>query len=286
MKIIPVAFDSLGVRSMCTFLRTDKKILIDPGAALGPSRYGLPPHKLEIEKLYELKNEIEKYAKEAEILTISHYHYDHYSPDNPEMYKNKVLLIKHPKEKINRSQFGRASRFLEQIGNLPKKLEFADGKSFEFGKTKIKFSKPCFHGSKNSKLGYVIMCSISYKNRKILHASDVQGPILEETSREIISENPDLLIISGYPTLFLGWRFSAKDFEKSLSNLIDILEKTKVEKVILDHHLVRDLHYKEKISKVLKAAKEFGKEILTAAEYLGKEPEFLEALRKELYERY
>jgi len=39
MKIVPVASESLGVRSMATFVEIGKlKVFIDPGAALGPKR--------------------------------------------------------------------------------------------------------------------------------------------------------------------------------------------------------------------------------------------------------
>ncbi|RLB04214.1 MAG: hypothetical protein DRG59_10620 [Deltaproteobacteria bacterium] len=289
MKILPLAFDSFGVRSMATFIETDKKILIDPGVALGPSRYNLPPHPLEIKKLRELEKVIEEFAqRKAEILTISHYHYDHYSP-YAKFYKDKILLMKHPKNKINFSQQQRAKEFLEEISKKqkkPERIEFADGKKFNFGETKIKFSQPVFHGAENSRLGYVIMCSISYKNETIIHASDVQGPQVKETKDWILKENPNLLILSGYPTIFIGWRFSKKGLEESNKNLIEILEKTKVEKIILEHHLLRDLHYKKKISEVLKKAKSLSKEILTAAEFLGKENEFLEAKRKELYSSF
>ena len=44
-RIVPLAFDSFGVRSMATFVETDDlKVLIDPGVALAPVRYGLEPH--------------------------------------------------------------------------------------------------------------------------------------------------------------------------------------------------------------------------------------------------
>jgi predicted metallo-beta-lactamase superfamily hydrolase len=44
-RIVPLAFDSFGVRSMSTFVETDDlRILIDPGVALAPIRYGLEPH--------------------------------------------------------------------------------------------------------------------------------------------------------------------------------------------------------------------------------------------------
>ena len=48
MNVKPLASESLGVRSMATYVETkDCKILIDPSAALGPKRYGLSPHQKE-----------------------------------------------------------------------------------------------------------------------------------------------------------------------------------------------------------------------------------------------
>ncbi|RLG69602.1 MAG: hypothetical protein DRO07_01990, partial [Candidatus Iainarchaeum archaeon] len=77
MKILPIAFDSMGTRSMCTFVKTrDVKILIDPGVALGPSRYGLPPHPIEIKRREEHWQAIVKYAMQADVLIVTHYHYD------------------------------------------------------------------------------------------------------------------------------------------------------------------------------------------------------------------
>jgi predicted metallo-beta-lactamase superfamily hydrolase len=62
MKIIPIASDSLGVRSMATYVETkDCKILIDPSAALGPKRYGLPPSIIEIEALKKIKKKINEF---------------------------------------------------------------------------------------------------------------------------------------------------------------------------------------------------------------------------------
>ncbi len=50
LRATPIAFESLGVRSMAIFVETDDlKILIDPSVALGPKRYGLPLHPLEID---------------------------------------------------------------------------------------------------------------------------------------------------------------------------------------------------------------------------------------------
>jgi len=54
MRIVPLSFDSLGARSMATYVETrDVKIFIDPGVSLAPSRYGLPPHEVEINVMAE-----------------------------------------------------------------------------------------------------------------------------------------------------------------------------------------------------------------------------------------
>ena len=284
MKVIPLAFDSLGVRSTATWVETDKKILIDPGAALGPLRYSLPPSKIEYRRLEELARVIISYAEKSDILIVSHYHYDHYFPEQ-DFYEGKILLIKDPKNKINYSQKQRGKEFLGLLDNKPQRIEFADGKEFEFGKTRLKFSPPFFHGKEYSKLGYVLITSVSYQGEKILHASDIQGPQTKTTTDWIISEDPDILILSGYPTLLMGWRFSKFGLLESNQNLIRILSQTKVNTIILDHHLVRDLHYLNKIEEVLKTAEKLKKKVITAAEFLGKKPDFLEARRKELYEK-
>lgn len=62
-RIVPLAFDSFGVRSMATFVETDDlRILIDPGVSLMPSRYGLEPHLLEWERFDETWKTIKQYS--------------------------------------------------------------------------------------------------------------------------------------------------------------------------------------------------------------------------------
>lgn len=286
MKVVPIAFDSFGTRSMCTFVKTKNlNILIDPGVALGPLRYSKPPHPLELQRLEEHINKIIRFSKKADILTISHYHYDHYMLYK-NIYKNKILLIKHPEKNINKSQFGRAAEFLNIIKKFPKKIEYADNREFLFKKIKIKFSQPCWHGAEKTKLGYVLMVSISEGNKKVMHCSDVQGPIVNKTAEIIIKENPDFLIIGGPLSYMVGFRLSWKNLKQAEKNFVKILRETKVKTVILDHHLLRDLRYKDKFKNAYNEAKKLGKEVLSAAEFLGKPIEMLEARRKELYEKY
>ena len=283
MEVIPIAADSMGTRSMATLVRTDDLvILIDPGVALAPRRYGLPPHPLEFERMEEHREAIVRAAEEAEVLVVTHYHYDHHMPDLPEIYEGKVAILKHPTENINKSQKGRAAYFLSQLEGLPKRLETADGREFEFGKTRIKFSKAVYHGT-NPRLGYVVEVCVECGGEKFIFTSDVEGPALEDQVAFILAERPELVYVDGPMTYMLGYRYSAKSLEASVQNLIRVLEAG-AQTLIVDHHFLRDLAYRERIAPVYEAARDLGAKVLTAAEFAGKPIEMLEAHRKDLYE--
>jgi len=285
-KIIPLAFDSFGVRSMATFVETnDLRILIDPGASLAPVRYGLEPHPLEWQRLDETWETIRQYAENSDVLIVTHYHYDHHDPDYPELYKNKTVFIKHPTQNINRSQRERATLFLEAIKGMPKSLDFADGKNFHLGKTFINFSMAVCHGT-NPLLGYVTEVSIKSNNEKFLYTSDVEGPSLEDQISFILDEKPDVLFVDGPMTYMLGYRYSYKSLEISNHNLVKAIKETNLNTLVLDHHFLRDLNYKLRIKPVYEAAEKRGVKVVTAAEFCGRKIEMLEALRKELYAKY
>ena len=116
-KIIikPVWFDSLGAKSSCTLVETpDVKILIDPGiVAMQPSFPASDAKKRQW--CEEGRKAIERASKEADIIIISHYHYDHYFPTDLSIYKDKLVLAKNPNEYINDSQRARATSFYSSI---------------------------------------------------------------------------------------------------------------------------------------------------------------------------
>ncbi len=283
LEIIPLASDSMGTRSMATFVTTkDCKVLIDPSVALGPRRYGLPPHPLELERMDVHWEKIVKYAKKAKVLIVTHYHYDHHDPDEPEIYKQKVLLTKHPKKNINKSQKKRAMFFLEQLGGTPKTIEFSDDNEFFFGGTTIRFSKAVPHGT-NTKLGYVTEVCIDDGKEKFVYTSDVEGPSLDEQVQFLLDENAKIIFCDGPMSYMLGYRYSKKSLEISVDNIIKVMEETKVKKFVLDHHLLRDLKWSERIEKAYKVAKKKRVKLMTFADFLGVENDMLEARRKELY---
>jgi predicted metallo-beta-lactamase superfamily hydrolase len=289
--IKPLAFDSFGVRSQSTLVKTDEhNILIDPGVALGPKRYGLPPTEEEFRALDLAREEIVSKCKIADIVLVTHYHYDHHPfPDDAEMYEacftGKIVIAKNIKENINNSGKRRGKLFESKVKEIADRLEWGDGKEFDFGKLRIMISPAVWHGEVKSKVGTVVMILIEDKESKerFLFGSDAQNLADPAALEWAVQANPNIAIIDGYPTIFLGWKMSQKSFEKSLGTLGDFIMNTKTKTIILDHHIVRDINYKEKIKPILDLAKKKRRKILTAAEYYKLDNFFLEAWRKEIH---
>ncbi len=289
MLIEPLAFDSMGVRSMATFIRTrDLGILIDPGAALGPKRYGLPPHPLEIQTLELLSRRIEKKALESDVIVVTHYHYDHHNLGDRislDVYRGKILFIKDPNNMINFNQGKRrAPLFLEKIRDLPARIDVAEENSLRVGDTVVKFSKAVTHGA-DARLGYVVEVYVSDGKTSFLHSSDVEGPVNEEQVEFILEMNPEVLFLDGPMTYMLGYRLSQDHLRRSVKLVERIVDETDVRKIVWDHHLLRDLHFRSKIAGALEHASGRGVKIMTAAEFLGERNHLLEARRRELYGR-
>lgn len=289
MKVLPLAFDSFGVRSMCTFISFDKSgILIDPGVALGPVRYGLKPTKEEQKALEICKKKIVEAAAHAKVVIVTHYHYDHHPyPNDEEMYKkcfkDKIVLAKDINKNINFSGRKRGKIFEEKVKSLAKSLEYADGREFKFNDIHISSSPAVWHGEVESKVGTVVMVYLEKGKDSILFGSDAQNLADPKALEWVIEKNPKFLILDGYPTIFLGWRLAQESFEKSKKNLKEAIEKTQAKTIILDHHILRDIEYKEKMEEIYEVAKKLGKNIFSAAEFYGLENFFLEAWRKEIH---
>lgn len=260
------------------------KIAIDPGVSYAPRRYGLPPHPRELKRLEEKKKLIYKELLDTDIVIITHYHYDHYlyHDEETEYYKGKILFIKDPRNYINISQRIRAHRLLKKMNveNLVKELHILDNKSYEIDKGfRITGSPPVPHGSEGSKLGYVTMVLIECCGERIVHASDVQGPLSKQALRILEEWKPTVLFISGPPTYFAGLKVDKEIVQQGLLNLLTIAKR--VEILIADHHFARDLQY----PKYLENLRSINTRAMSAAEFMGSPIELLEAQRKDLWKK-
>ncbi len=296
INVVPLAEESFGVRSMCTYVETsDAKILLDAGASLAPNRFGHPPHPREYQALAECRERISKAAEKAEIVTISHYHFDHHTTSYTDwfcnwssaevaktIYEGKLVLVKSYRSMVNFSQRRRGWMFKKTGGGYAEKLEIADGKTFEFGDTKLKFSDPVFHGPENSGLGWILMITIEHNDERVLFASDVQGPMYDPTLDMILAEKPQLVIMGGPPTYLAGFRVKEQHIKHGMQNLESLAKK--VPATILEHHTLRDENWRNLSQPIFDAASEIGHKVVTAAEFAGKENNLLEFRRRQLFE--
>lgn len=295
-RVTPLGFESFGVRSMCTFVETpDVRVLIDAGVALGP-RYGKLPHPREYQARNQCRAKIREFSAKADVIVVSHYHNDHHTPnytetvwlgssaeESEQIYQNKIVLVKDIRNSINFSQRRRGwmfQRFVKRIGG---KCEVADGKTFEYGATKIKISQPVPHGGEQSELGWVIMTTIESQGRRLLHASDVQGPIAKPTTRMILKENPELLVLGGPPVYLEGVKVDKASIQNGMENAARLAGK--VGTIVFEHHLLRCEDWRDRAKLVYEVAEKAGNKVSTAAEYVGEEPQALEAIRPRLYEQ-
>jgi predicted metallo-beta-lactamase superfamily hydrolase len=296
IKVTPLAAESFGVRSMCTLVETpDVTVLLDAGISLAPYRFRLPPHPLEFKTIARLREKIAAAADKSEVVTISHYHFDHHTPSFEDwvvnwtaqgetarqIYAGKTVLAKNPKENINASQRQRAWMFQKTGGKHAKTLEPADGKTFSFGDTTLRFSEAVTHGSEDSMLGWVIMATVERGDERFMFAPDVQGPMSNRTLELILAQAPAVIMLGGPPLYLGGFRVEEAQIERGLANLGRIVEA--VPTVILEHHALRDEEWRAKMQGIFQRADSAGHRVLTAAEYAGQENKFLESKRKQLF---
>ncbi len=103
MAVDLVAFDSMGARSMCTYIETkDVRITIDPAVALAEKRFNLGPHAKEVERMGQLAERVKRRAMESDVIIVTHYHYDHHDPgdtvpNSPPLAENGIH--RRPREK-------------------------------------------------------------------------------------------------------------------------------------------------------------------------------------------
>ena len=296
IKVTPLAAESFGARSMCTLVETpDVRLLLDAGVSLCPYRFGLPPHPTEFKTIDILRKRIAESADKAEVVTISHYHFDHHTPSYEDwlvnwteaketarrIYEGKVVLVKNPREKINASQRKRAWIFQKTGGKVARSLEATDDKTFVFGGTVLRFSEAVPHGPDDSMLGWVVMANVEYATERFMFAPDVQGPMSIHTVELIKSAKPQVIMVGGPPFYLGGFKVEETQLRLGLQNLMAVVEAVPV--TILEHHALRDEAWQQRTRQVYDLAAQVGHRVMTAAEFAGKGNNFLESKRRMLY---
>src|SRR5262245_29992507 len=277
MKVIPLAAESMGVRSMATFVEVDGVgLLIDPGATLAPSRFNLPPADEEWEELRRANDRISAYATRASLVFVSHYHEDHFRSD-PVTYAGRTVLAKDPRRMITGTQARRGLalwKALEGHANV----DTADGWRRRDGAVELLVSPPLPHGVDGTALGYVIALVVSdlVQRERFVFASDVQGPLSAVAAAWLIQQRPTLLYLSGPPS-YVERDLPAGAVQRGVDHLRRVLDATGC-RVIMDHHALRHPGFATRFEPLGSTGR-----VVTAAGHLGIEATPLEARRRALW---
>ena len=277
MKIIPLAADSLGVRSMATYVEAGATgLLIDPGATLAAARYGLPPSQEEWEALKRANDRISAYAARARYVFISHYHDDHFRSD-PASYAGRVVLAKDPRRMVSGAQARRAHALWTALESRAR-IQPADGVALTTPDLDLAVSPPLPHGTEGTTLGYLVALTVvDYReHQRFVFASDVQGPLSSVATAWVIQQRPTTLYLSGPPS-YLEREVGTAAIDRSVDNLRRILDATGC-RVIMDHYALRDPRFAVRFERLWETGR-----VTTAAAHLGVDVQPLEARRDRLW---
>ena len=277
MIVTPLAAESLGVRSVATYVECGQtRVLIDPGAMLAPSRFNLPPAEEEWEALRRANDRISGYAARASLIFVSHYHEDHFRHDVG-LYAGRQLWAKDPKRQITGRQAQRAERLWSALAGSGAAVS-AEGRRLETVDAVLQASPPLSHGPDGTGLGYVVALTVEDRREgtRFVHASDVQGPLSPVAAAYLARQRPTLLYLSG-PPAYLESQLGADLVDRGIEHLLRIIDQTGC-RVILDHHALRDAAYPERFRRLWETGR-----VVTAAGFLGERDAPLEARRRELW---
>jgi predicted metallo-beta-lactamase superfamily hydrolase len=126
---------------------------------------------------------------------------------------------------------------------------------------------------------------VEERGRKFIFTSDVEGPSQKDQADFILQNRPNLVMLDGPLSYMVGYRYSFENLKASVENMVKIVEVCPLEALVVDHHLLRDLKWRERIETVFKAGEKKKVKVMAAAEYLGAPLDMLEARRVELYKK-
>jgi uncharacterized protein len=280
MKIEIIGTESLGVRGLSCFVESSMhKILIDPGIALGYTRYSLLPHPFQVAVGERIREKIIRRWCDATDVVISHFHGDHTPLTDANPYQLSLERVIHLNTKV-----GILTKDITKLSDIEKKrvesfpsciknrLVTVEGKSRGY----IDFSITVSHGQEREKSQKVMMTRIKERNYTFVHASDIQL-LNDESISKIISWKPNIVLAAG-PPLYLP-DFSENLEEIAWENAKELAYHT--DTLILDHHLMRS---DEGIDWLKRLSSETGRNVICAADFMGKPRMLLESERRELYE--
>jgi predicted metallo-beta-lactamase superfamily hydrolase len=280
MHIAILGAESLGVRGLCCVVEVeDRRIVIDPGLALGYRRCGLLPHPAQVAVGEQVRRGIVAALKEATDVVMSHFHGDHIPLPNANPYQ---LRAQHIAPLCQTSRFwakgskglspamARRRAYLSEM--LGKELLNAEGHI----DGPLAFSPPVPHGKPDGHLGTVMMTRIQGKDTVFVHASDIQ--LIDSRAVSLVLDwRPDIALVGG-PPLYLS-RLPSEQLDRAWWNAQRLA--CHIDTLILDHHLLRS---EEGLAWLDRLSSQTDHQVICAADFMEQPRRLLEAQRVQLYE--
>jgi hypothetical protein len=281
MRIEILGAESLGVRGLCCVVETkERKVVIDPGVALGYRRHGLLPHPAQVAVCERVRSAITKALEESTDVVISHYHGDHHPMINANPYqlsaesivescKHSRLWTKGTKD-LSMNQTHRAEALSRK---LRRPLPAADGISDGC----LNFSPSVPHGERDRRGANVMMTGIEENGWVFVHASDIQM-LNDEAIERILMWQPTIVLASG-PPIYLP-TLTREEQKAALRRTLQLAEE--IDTLILDHHLMRSKMGEQWLDH---ASSLTGHKVVCAADFMGRRRNLLEAERSLWYKK-
>jgi predicted metallo-beta-lactamase superfamily hydrolase len=281
VQIEIIGAESLGVRSLCCVVKTkDRKVVIDPGVALGFRRHGLMPHPVQVIASERTKTLIERALEDATDVVISHYHGDHHPLVDANPYQLSVERVaklcmrlrfwtKGTKD-LSFNQAHRAKALSQRLGRV---LPIAEG--MNSGVLTFSYSVP--HGERDKRGGTVMMTRVEANGKVFVHASDIQM-LDDEAVKQILTWQPNIVLASGPPVYLSSLTLEKR--EGALRRILSLAKK--VDTLILDHHLMRSKKGERWLDYVSSLVEH---KVICAADFMGLRRNLLEAERVLWYKK-
>lgn len=275
-----IGTESLGVRGLCCLVTTGaRRIVIDPGVALGYIRHGLLPHPLQVATGERVRHRIIEEISHATDVVFSHFHGDHIPLRDANPYQLAISQLPVHFQDIccwSKSLDDSSGKMKQRAQDLREILganfHVVEGISNEF----MRFSKAMPHGTLGSKQGTVMMTRVIVGDKVFVHASDIQ--LLDANTIDyIIAWQPDIVLAAG-PPLYLE-RLTEDLRNVAWENALHLARN--VDTLVLDHHLMRD---SQGLTWLKDLSRNVGRKVYCAADFMGRKPQLLEAERTRLYE--
>jgi predicted metallo-beta-lactamase superfamily hydrolase len=280
MQIDILGTESLGVRGLCCVVETrDRKIVIDPGLALGYRREGLLPHPAQVAVGEQVRRRIVAALGDATDLVMSHFHGDHVPLPDANPYQLPVQAVAGFFEASRlwaKGTAGQSPRMVRRRADLGEALGRKMPNAEECSDGPLTFSPPMPHGTPDTHLGTVMMTRIESGEVVFVHASDIQ--LLDDRAVSLLLDwHPDIALVGG-PPLYLS-RLSSEARAAAWENAQRLARH--VDTLILDHHLLRS---EEGLSWLERLSGEADRRVVCAADFMEQPRCLLEARRGQLYE--